>query len=202
MDVDLMLLRAQRHHLALYLALEGALAFLMSLYATVTTIYRVQAAGLNPLQLTLVGTALEGTIFLLQIPTGLLADVFSRRASIVVGVALTGAGFLLEGAIPVFGTILLAQTLWGAGYCFISGAEEAWITDEVGVERANRAFLRASQIGMLAGLIGVGLSATLASWRLNLPLEVAGALGLLLAPVIALVMPESGAHQPHRPRAK
>ncbi len=186
-----MLWRVKRHPMAIYLALEGALSLLMTLYGTVTTVYRVQAAGLTPLQLTLVGTALEGSIFVLQIPTGALADVFSRRASVVVGVALTGAGFLLEGLFPHFGVILLAQALWGAGYTFISGAEEAWITDEVGVERANRGFLRASQVGMVTGLVGVALSVALASWRLNLPLEVAGALGLALAVVVAIVMPET-----------
>jgi len=68
-----MLWRVKRHPLAIYLTLEGALSLLMSLYGTVTTVYRVQAAGLNPLQLTLVGTALEGSIFVLQIPTGALA---------------------------------------------------------------------------------------------------------------------------------
>ncbi len=186
-----MLWRVKRHPMAIYLALEGALALLMSLYGTVTTVYRVQAAGLTPLQLTLVGTALEGSIFVLQIPTGALADVFSRRASVVLGVALTGAGFLLEGLFPHFGPILVAQALWGAGYTFISGAEEAWITDEVGVERANRAFLRASQVGMIAGLVGVAGSVALASVRLNLPLEVAGGLGLALAAVVAIVMPET-----------
>ncbi|MDE3228516.1 MAG: MFS transporter [Chloroflexota bacterium] len=177
--------------MAVYLGLEGALALLMALYGTVTTIYRVQAAGLNPLQLTLVGTALEGSIFLLQIPTGALADVFSRRRSVILGVALTGAGFLLEGLISRFGPILLAQVLWGAGYTFISGAEEAWISDEVGVERANRGFLRAQQVGMVAGLVGVGGSVALASWRLNAPLELAGLLALGLACVVALVMRES-----------
>ncbi|MGH2502920.1 MAG: MFS transporter [Ktedonobacterales bacterium] len=186
-----MLWRVKRHPMVIYLTLEGALSFLMALYGTVTTVYRVQAAGLNPLQLTLVGTALEGSIFVLQIPTGALADVFSRRASVTLGVALTGAGFLLEGLIPRFGPILLAQVLWGAGYTFINGAEEAWITDEVGVERANRAFLRAQQAGLLAGLIGVAGSVALASVRLNLPLEVAGVLSLALAGAVALVMPES-----------
>lgn len=177
--------------MAVYLGLEGALALLMALYGTVTTIYRVQAAGLDPLQLTLVGTALEGSIFLLQIPTGALADVFSRRRSVILGVALTGAGFLLEGLFPRFGPILLAQVLWGAGYTFISGAEEAWISDEVGVERANRGFLRAQQVGMITGLAGVGGSVALASWRLNAPLELAGLLALGLAGLVALVMRES-----------
>ena len=201
-----MLRRVKRHPLAIYLTLEGAQALLMALYGTVTTVYRVQAAGLNPLQLTLVGTALEGSIFVLQIPTGALADVFSRRASVTLGVALTGAGFLLEGLVPRFGPTLLAQVLWGAGYTFISGAEEAWISDEVGVERANRAFLRAQQAGLLAGLVGVAGSVALASVRLNLPLEVAGALSLALAGSVAIVMPETsrqrvGANEPRVERA-
>lgn len=189
--MERMLSRIKDRPMAVYLSLEGALALLMSLYGTVTAIYRVQTAGLNPLQLTLVGTALEGSIFILQIPTGALADVFSRRGSVVVGVALTGVGFLVEGLFPSFGPILLAQVLWGAGYTFISGAEEAWISDEVGVERANRGFLRAQQIGMITGLAGVAGSVALASWRINAPMELAGVLALALTGVVALTMRET-----------
>src|SRR6516165_1923616 len=112
--------------LVIYLALEAALSLFIAIYGTMTAVYRVNAAHLNPLQLTLVGTTLEGSIALLQIPTGALADTFSRRWSVIIGVFLLGAGFLLEGAFTYFVTILLAQALWGAGYCFISGAEEAW----------------------------------------------------------------------------
>lgn len=180
-----------RRPLAVYFALEGALALFMGVYSTVTTIYRVEVAGLNPLQLTLVGTALEGSVFLLQVPTGALADTYSRRASVIAGVFLTGAGFLLEGLLPVFWTILVAQVLWGAGYTFISGAEEAWIADEIGVERANQAFLRASQVGMVAQIVGVGVSVALASVRLSLPLVTAGALTLALGIALIPLMPES-----------
>ncbi len=183
--------RAMRRPLAVYLTLEGALALFMGIHGTVTAIYRVQVAGLNPLQLTLVGTALEGSIFLLQLPTGALADTFSRRASVIVGVLLTGAGFLLEGLFPIFWTILLAQVLWGAGYTFISGAEEAWIADEIGVERANQAFLRANQVGMVTQIVGVGISVALASVRLSLPLVTAGALTLALGVALVPLMPES-----------
>jgi DHA3 family tetracycline resistance protein-like MFS transporter len=183
--------KAMRRPLAVYLALEGALALFMAIYGTVTAIYRVQVAGLNPLQLTLVGTALEGSVFLLQLPTGALADTFSRRASVIFGVLLTGAGFLLEGLFPIFWVILLAQVLWGAGYTFISGAEEAWIADEIGVERANQAFLRASQVGMVTQIIGVGISVALASARLSLPLVTAGALTLALGVALIPLMPES-----------
>jgi DHA3 family tetracycline resistance protein-like MFS transporter len=180
-----------RRPLTVYLALEAALSLFMAIRGTMSGVYRVNAAHLNPLQLTLVGTALEGSIFLLQLPTGALADTFSRRWSVIIGVFLTGAGFVLEGSFTLFGTILLAQVLWGVGYCFISGAEEAWITGEIGVESANRMFLRASQVGMVAEIVGVGVSVALASVRLSLPILVGGALTLALGLALIPLMPES-----------
>lgn len=184
-------LRQLPRPLLIYLALEAALNLFVAIYGTMTTVYRVNAAHLNPLQLTLVGTALESAIFVLQVPTGALADTFSRRWSVIIGAFLWGAGYLLEGSFTLFGTILLAQVLWGAGYCFISGAEEAWITDEIGVAAANRMFLRASQIGMVTEIIGVGVSVALASVQLNLPLLTGGALMLALGLALIPLMPES-----------
>jgi DHA3 family tetracycline resistance protein-like MFS transporter len=50
-----------------------------------------------------------------EVPTGVVADVYSRRLSIVIGVLLTGAGFMIEGLFPYFEAILLAQVVWGLG---------------------------------------------------------------------------------------
>ena len=99
---------------------------------TMSALYQVQRAQLSVIQLVLVGTVLELSIFLFEIPTGMVADAVSRRLSVILGVFLIGAGFLLEGALPIFATILLAQVLWGLGYTFTSGATQAWITDEIG----------------------------------------------------------------------
>ena len=74
----------------LYLVLEGSLGFFFSLAFTVNLVYQYTVVGLNPLQLVLVGTVLEGTAFLCEIPTGLVADTYSRRLSIVIGCVLLG----------------------------------------------------------------------------------------------------------------
>jgi hypothetical protein len=69
----------------LYLILESGTAFLLGVsYATVT-VYWVTAGRLNPLQLLLLGTALEGSYFLFQLPTGLLADLVSTRLCVLAG---------------------------------------------------------------------------------------------------------------------
>ncbi len=154
---------------------------------TTSSIYRFEAAGLNPLQLVLVGTVLEATVFLCEIPTGIVADRVSRRLSVIVGYALIGAGFLLEGALPLFATILLAQAVWGLGITFISGASDAWLADELGEARLPQTYLRGAQVGQVAGFLGIFAGTALASVRLNLPFFVAG--GGMVA--LALILPET-----------
>ncbi|MEJ2130581.1 MAG: MFS transporter, partial [Gammaproteobacteria bacterium] len=96
---------------------------------TINLVYMVQVAGLDPLQMVLVGTALELSAFVFEIPTGIVADVYSRKLSVIIGYALTGAGFLLLALAPRFEVILLSQVIWGLGATFISGAYPAWLAD-------------------------------------------------------------------------
>jgi MFS transporter, DHA3 family, tetracycline resistance protein len=176
----------------LYLLTQGALALLFSMIFTATSLYEITVVGLSPLQLVLVGTTLELAAFFFEIPTGVVADVYSRRLSIIIGYFLIGLGFLMEGSLPVFGFILLAQVLWGLGYTFTSGATEAWITDEIGEAAAGRAFLRSNQVSNLMSLAGIGLGALLGSLRINLPI-LAGGLGVaLLGLFLIFSMPETG----------
>lgn len=184
----------RRNAYGVYLFLSGSSAAFLSLYGTIATVYRVSTAGLNPLQLVLVGTALEAACFLVGVPTGIFADIFSRRLLVVIGFLLEGAGFALEGAMPHFGAILLAQVLWGSGAMCIDGAIEAWIASEVGDRRLGHIFIRASQVGQvcsIAGIVGAGLLATISY---NLPLLVAGALTFTLGIAAAFLMPETAFH--------
>src|SRR5512144_2504470 len=142
---------------AVFLFMEMAMTLSFCLVFTTSSLYEVTIAGLTPLQLVLVGTALEISAFVFEVPTGIVADVYSRRLSIVIGYLLIGVGFLVEGLFPSFVPIVLAQLLWGLGYTFTSGAREAWITDEVGEDSANRLFLRAARLSSFAWLLGLGL---------------------------------------------
>jgi|SRR5581483_1135918 DHA3 family tetracycline resistance protein-like MFS transporter len=127
-----------------FLFQEFAASLWFAVIFTASTLYQVQTVGLNPLQLVLVGTVLELTAFLVKVPTGIIADVYSRRLSILIGFVLVGIGFLVEGSIPQFWAVLLAQVIWGIGATFQSGALEAWVADQVGEANAGKAFLRGS----------------------------------------------------------
>ena len=177
-----------------YLFIEFSASAFFSMMFVVTSLYEATVAGLTPVQLILVGTALEISAFMFEVPTGIVADVYSRRLSIIIGYVLMGLGFLVEGFFPAFLPILLAQVIWGLGYTFTSGATQAWITDEVGEEAANKLFLRGTQVGLFASLIGMGAAMLIGANNVALPLQV-GALGVVLIGVtLAVIMPETGFH--------
>jgi hypothetical protein len=62
----------------LFLIISGSHALLFTMMGFIHAIYRVEAAQLNPLQLVLLGTALEVVIFVFEVPTGIVADVYSQ----------------------------------------------------------------------------------------------------------------------------
>ncbi len=154
-----------------YLFIEFTASAFFSMMFVTTSLYEATVAGLTPLQLVLVGTTLEVAAFVFEIPTGVVADVYSRRLSIIIGYFLMGLGFLIEGFFPAFIPILLAQVVWGLGYTFTSGATQAWISDEIGEEPANQLFLRATRVGLTASLIGMGLAMFIGANNVALPIQ-------------------------------
>lgn len=186
------MLRRRLGPLTVYLLLQFAASLLFSLIFTVNMLYQVTVVNLSPLQLVLVGTILEAAVFIFEIPTGVLADVKSRRLSIIIGYLLIGVGFIIEGSVPVFAAVAVAQVVWGLGYTFTSGATQAWIADEVGEACAGAAFLRGSQAAWAGELIAVPISVAVGSIDVRLPIVLGGLLFLAVAGLLALVMTEQG----------
>ena len=60
-------------------------------FTTMTTyngLYQFDIAHLNALQLVLVGTVLETVCFICQVPTGVLADLYTRKRILVAGLTV------------------------------------------------------------------------------------------------------------------
>ena len=152
----------------IYLLLSGGTQLANTMIFTVLAVYYVTMVGMNPLQLVLVGTVLETTIFLFEVPTGVVADTFSRRLSVIIGMFVLGVAFVFEGSIPLVATVMLAEAIRGLGETFISGAREAWIADEMGEEEITHVYLRATQVRQVAALLGIGASVSLASLEFDL----------------------------------
>jgi MFS transporter, DHA3 family, tetracycline resistance protein len=163
----------------------GVVALAQTTGWTLAAVYFVQEVGMGPLELVLAGTALEVAYFLFEVPTGIVADLYSRRASVIISQLVMGVGFVLTGAFAEVGVVLAASALIGFGWTFRSGAEDAWLADEVGPERMACSFQRGAQVERAASLAGIALAVALGVVDLSLPLVAAGVLLLGLAVVLA-----------------
>lgn len=175
-----------------FLLADFVTGFATRLMFTTYVIYRVQVVGLNPLQLVLLGTVLESTIFVFEIPTGVVADIYSRRISTILGMFLIGIGHAIEGIAPIFWVLLISNFIWGLGTTFISGAFMAWITDEIGLKKVGKVFLRGDQLSLLGNLMAIPLAVIISARSLAWPFLIGGALLVTLGIFLALFMPEQG----------
>jgi DHA3 family tetracycline resistance protein-like MFS transporter len=170
----------------------AGLAF--ALCFTLNLVFQYRVVGLDPFQMVLVGTVLEATCFLFEVPTGLVADLHSRRVSVIIGFFLIGAGFAVEGIVATFAAAVIGNVIWGIGYTFTSGALQAWITDEVGEENVSRVFTRETQLDLTFSIVGTLAAGALGLVGLRAPVIAAGATMMLLAVGLWVVMPERHFH--------
>jgi len=178
-----------------------ALQILLSMPTwVVMSVYLVQELGLSPLQLVLMGTAMEAAVFLFEIPTGVVADTYSRRLSLIVGYVGMGATWILVGVVSTPWVIIALWGLWGLSYTFTSGAEEAWIADEVGPEKVGRVFLRGARVWYVGAVLGLVLQVGIGIASLRAGVIVGGAITVLAGLVCLLLMPETGFQR--KPRAQ
>jgi DHA3 family tetracycline resistance protein-like MFS transporter len=92
---------------------------------------------------------------------------------------------VMLGSADSFRVAALSQVLYGVSATFVSGADVAWLTDEVGEDAARPLYVRSEQFFNGGALVGIAGSVALASIALRLPILVCGlgyaALGLALA---------------------
>ena len=166
-----------------------SLAFAVSF--TVSAVYFLQDVGMNPLQLVLVGTVMELAVFVFEVPTGVVADTYSRRLSIIVGWVVFGVGLIVAAAVVSFPVVLLGWAIWGLGWTFQSGALQAWITDEVGVDEVGRVFARGNQFANVGAAVGIPLSIAAALSSPRLAVVLGGVLTIAFGLAATFVMPET-----------
>jgi len=166
----------------------------------VVAVLLVRDLHLSPLQLVLVGTAMEAAVFVSEVPTGTLADTYGRRASIVVSLLIQGTATTLVGLASSATVAIAAWALWGFGYTFMSGAYEAWITDEVGAENVGPVFLRGTRLAYLGALLGLPAQVAVALVSLRAAVVAGGVLTFLAGLACVALMPQTGFRR--RPRAE
>jgi DHA3 family tetracycline resistance protein-like MFS transporter len=164
----------------------------------VVAVYLVHDLHLTPLQLVLMGTAMEAAVFLFEVPTGVVADTYSRRLSLIIGYLGMGLAWLAVAFVTAPWLVIVLWALWGISYTFTSGAEEAWIADEIGAEKVPRVFLRAARVGQAGGVIGLVLQVAVGAASLRAGVALGGAFTIAAGLACVFFMEEHGFER--RPR--
>jgi MFS family permease len=130
-------------------------------YVLVSTLYFVVNAHLSASQLLVLGTVVAVTMVLSDLPTGVWSDAFSRKWPLVIGHGFMAAGMAMTGVVTAFPLILATQVLWGLGWAFSTGADVAWVTDELDrpgrIARVLTARARWDLLGGATGMVAFGV---------------------------------------------
>ncbi len=175
----------------IWLAMSTTDGFFFHLDSTVFNVFLILQVGLDPLQLVLMGTILEVSYLVFEIPTGIVADSLSRKRSIVIGYLGTGIAFVVLGLADSFAIAALSQVVYGVSATFVSGADVAWLTDEVGEDTARPLYVRSEQFYNGGALVGIVASVVLASVALRLPILICGVGYVALGVALASLMTET-----------
>jgi|TARA_Y100000310_G_C20587586_1_gene766270 MFS family permease len=137
--------------------------FVANLFLIFPIFWIIQFQETLPLsQIGLIFSAIAISTFLFEVPTGAIADIFGRKFSVISGLILSGVTLILITFTKDFYFLLVLFFLWGIFGTLISGADIAWVADNLKYKRKSKilqsffvkkaSFLRLSLV--LAGFIG------------------------------------------------
>lgn len=133
-------------------------------------------------------------IFVLEVPTGAVADHLGRKASLLCSCACLVAAVLLYPARKSLGNFLMAEFIWAAALAFSSGADEAMVYDSLKCagleEQAKSALGRLGSFQILGIAVAAPLGSLIASrWGMTAPLY-AGAVPFAAGFLLMLTLEE------------
>jgi MFS family permease len=111
-------------------------------YNHIGTLYQ-QSRGLDLLQVSSITSIIIITIFLSEVPTGIIADKIGRKLSVVTSLALMALGEWVYLFASSYFTFVLIAILAGVGFAFLSGANEALIYDSLKGENKEKQMKKA-----------------------------------------------------------
>ncbi len=137
--------------------------------------------------------------FILEIPTGAVADYIGRKHSMALGALVVAIAAIVYGSVPRFEIFLLGEFLFAAAMSFVSGADEALLYDslkEAGREgERKKIFGRANSFHLLGMFIAAPIGSFVASrFGLNVPMLISSG-SFFLAALVAWSIKEPLIHQ-------
>lgn len=147
----------------------------LSLFSAVLVPFFTDWGGISYTRIQLLQSWFMLWIFLLEIPTGAVADYLGRKHSLAIGTFVVAIATLIYGSIPRFEIFVLGEFIFAAGVALNSGANQALLYDalkEKGEEaKSKHIFGRAQTFRLLGMLIAAPVGSIVAGkLGLNAPI--------------------------------
>lgn len=121
-------------------------------------------SGLSIFQISILFIVWSATTFLLEVPSGVLADKYSRKKIIAFGQIFKILGLILWVLMPNFTGFLLGFIFWGIKGALYSGTFEALVYDELKAFKQEKIYTKvlgrmesASNLGVVIASVGASL---------------------------------------------
>lgn len=133
-------------------------------------------------------------IFLLEVPTGAVADLIGRKYSLFLGALVGALGCVVYGSVPRFELLVVGEIVFALSMALMSGADQAllfdWLKEHHRESEATSLMGRAKSFTLLGTLLASPLGGLVAKhFGLNAPLLLSS-VTFVAAALVALTLPE------------
>ena len=149
-------------------------------------IYLIEDRGLTLGQILLLEAVVFGAIVVAEVPTGVIADRYTRRLSLLLGSLVSAVAFVVFGLASSIELLMGSYVLFAVGGALMSGADEAFLYDSLRAVGRSEEF--AGVFGRFNARMTVGIAVfTVAGglmviWTpLSWPIVLSGVLSLIAA---------------------
>jgi MFS family permease len=157
----------------------------MHFFAAVLVPFYTEWGGISLTEVLVLNAWFMFWSFVLEVPTGTVADFLGRKVSLALGSAVGLVGAVVYASAPSLGVFLAAELVMAVAYTLHSGADEALAYDSLAqigeTERAKRTLARL-EASKLAGIVVATIAGGFIAARLG-----------LRAPMLAYIVPAGAA---------
>ena len=157
------------------------------------TLYFIEI-GLSFTQIGMLLAIFSLSVVLLEIPTGAIADGISRKYSVLFGLCIAAVSVVAISFTTEFFVLLLLFFLLGIGLAFTTGAEDAWVIDNLRKKKKSHLidefYIKMQSIASLGLVFAPLIGAVIVSQFGITPLWIIWGLGFFLGAVVLVFVRE------------
>ncbi len=176
-----------------YYGLSFVSSLSMAFFFPIYTLY-LQAGGLNRWEINLVNACFMAGCFLLEIPTGTVADRYGRKISLIISFFTTAVACLFYFRARSMAMFVLAELVAALGVTLSSGAYTSWMVDSLRCYTADAdygtIFARGHLLEQSGSLIGVIIGGYIGAINMSLNWLVSAVCSIVVAVVVWLWAPD------------